>query len=120
METDVEIIPKKVSFTSSTSDNRSRTTSFIENLAVDYNTSILFVIPPIINETDENDDDIPLFPNRKIYKNLIILSLAFVFMYTAYGGILVLQSSLNIKDNVGVNSLIVLNSLILVSPSNYL
>lgn len=99
-----EIIPRKLSYTSITSENRSRTSSIIVDHAV---------IPTAINEIDE--EDIPLFSSRKIYKNLVVLSTAFVLLFTAYAGILSLQSSLNTVGNVGVNSLIVINVLILVS-----
>ncbi len=118
IENEAEIIPKKLSFTSTTPENRSRTVSFVENLPGDFQTSVSPVIPAVIHEIDENNEDIPLFSVRQIYKNLIILSLALLVFITAYVGILALQSSLNIKENVGVNSLIVMNVFLLVSTSN--
>jgi len=118
IENAVEILPKKLSFTSTTSENRSRTASFVENLPVDFQTSVSPVIAAVIHEIDENNEDIPLFSVRQIYKNLIILSLALLVFITAYVGILALQSSLNTKENVGVNSLIVMNVFLFVSTSN--
>jgi hypothetical protein len=92
-----------------TSENQSRTAS------------ISSVISTVINETNQNDEDaVPLFSNQKIYKNLVIISLAFLLMFTAYAGIIALQSSLNTKGNVGVNSLIIINVFILVSISNHI
>jgi hypothetical protein len=118
IENEAEIIPKKLSFTSTISENRSRTASFVENLPVDFQTSVSPVIPAVIHEIAENNEDIPLFSVRQIYKNLIILSLALLVFITAYIGILALQSSLNTKGNVGVNSLIVMHAFVLVSTSN--
>lgn len=115
IEIDAEMIPAKLSFMSSTSDCRSRATSVINDQAVDYNTTLSAVVPPIINEAVETNEDLPLFPLRKVYTNLIIISIAFTLLFTAYSNILSIQSSLNAKGNVGVNSLIVLNIFILVS-----
>ncbi|CAF5068288.1 unnamed protein product [Rotaria sp. Silwood1] len=115
IENAADIILRKLSFTSLTSENRSRTTSIVDNLAVDSHTSISSIVPIVIDETNENEEDIPLFQIRQVYKNLIIISLGFVIMYTAFTGILSLQSSLNAKGNVGVNSLIVINIFILFS-----
>ena len=41
----------------------------------------------------------------RTYKNLLIISFAFLLQFTAFGGIDKLQSSLNAEANVGVNSL---------------
>ena len=60
---------------------------------------------------------IPLFSIRKVYKNLILLSVVFVLLFTAYNGIGTLQSSLNVKNNVGVNSLLIIQALVMVSSS---
>jgi hypothetical protein len=50
------------------------------------------------------------------YKNLLVISFAFLLQFTAFGGIDKLQSSLNAEANVGVNSLsIIYASLILSS-----
>jgi hypothetical protein len=108
-ENDAEIIPKKLSFTSVTSEGRSRTSSII-----DLHTSVSSVFPVVTIDQVENDEDLPLFSNRQIYKNLTILSISFVLIYVAFLGIVSLQSTLNAKGNVGVNSLIVINAFILV------
>ncbi|CAF4222559.1 unnamed protein product, partial [Rotaria sordida] len=115
IENAAEIILRKLSFTSLTSGNRSRTTSIIDNLAVDVYSSIPSIVPIVVPETNDDDEGIPLFPIRQVYKNLIIISLGFLIMYTAFNGILSLQSSLNAKGNVGVKSLIVINIVILFS-----
>jgi hypothetical protein len=64
------------------------------------------------------DEPIPPFSIRKIYKNLLLLSIAFVLMFTAYNGMVTLQSSLNVKNNVGVNSLIITYAFLIVSSLN--
>ena len=102
-----EIIPRKLSFISTTSDCRSRSTSNADHHTANFHESFV----PLINNTIvEHNEDLPLFSNRQIYKNLAILSIAFLVLFTAYTSILVLQSSLNTKGNVGINSLIVLNA----------
>lgn len=60
-------------------------------------------------------DEPPLFSIMKIYKNLILIAIAFVLMFTAYNGMVTLQSSLNVKGNVGVNSLIITYAFLIVS-----
>lgn len=65
----------------------------------------------LINSVNENSTEIDststIFSMRKIYKNLLVLSCALVLLFTAYTNMLTLQSSLNTKQNVGVNSLII-------------
>lgn len=58
---------------------------------------------------------VPPFSLGKIYKNLTILSLAFILLFTAYNGMVTLQSSLNVEKNVGVNSLIVTYAFLIVN-----
>lgn len=70
-----------------------------------------------IEQTNVNES-IPPFSIGKIYKNLLFLSLAFILMFTAYNGMVTLQSSLNVKGNVGVNSLIITYSFLIVSSTN--
>ena len=116
IEFEVDTIPRKPSFARSTSEDRTRANSTVDVLAVDFDTLISAVVPPVVdNNDDENDEDIPLFSSRQVYKNLIIISLALVLLLTAYSGILSLQSSMNTKGNVGVNSLIVNTAFTLVS-----
>ncbi|CAF4118736.1 unnamed protein product [Rotaria sp. Silwood2] len=121
IDNEVEIAPKETTFTNSTREIRSRATSIINIIADSFHTSINSVIPAGIEPIDDdNDDELPLFSIRQIYKNLIIFALNFVLMFTAYGGISVLQSSLNIEGNVGVNSLIVTNAFFFVISSIFL
>lgn len=70
-----------------------------------------------IEQTNVNAS-IPPFSIGKIYKNLLFISLAFILMFTAYNGMVTLQSSLNVKGNVGVNSLIITYSFLIVSSMN--
>lgn len=51
----------------------------------------------------------------RTYKNLLILCLAFLFQFTAFGGIGNLQSSLNTEANVGVNSLSIIYAFLIFS-----
>ena len=113
-ENAAEIIPKKLSFSSTTSDCRSRSTSNVDNIAVSFHGSVACVIPFVNNDIVENNEDLPLFSNRQIYKNLIILSVSLVILFTAYVSVLSLQSSLNTVGNAGINALIVMNAFILV------
>ena len=109
-----EIIPKKLSFTSTTSDCRSRSTSNADILGVSFNGTVASFAPTVDSDNTENNEDLPLFSNRQISKNLIILSVALLILFTAYTSIISLQSSLNAKGNVGINALIVMNAFILV------
>src|SRR5438128_2428639 len=79
-------------------------------IAIDRRKSSSPVVLPV-----SNDDKSPIYSLRQIYKNLLILSLAFVLMFTAYIGIGILQSSLNVKNNVGVNSLMITSAFFIVS-----
>ena len=54
---------------------------------------------------------VPPFSLRKIYKNLTILAVAFILLFTAYNGMVTLQSSLNVE----VNSLIVTYTFLIVN-----
>ncbi|CAF3821588.1 unnamed protein product [Rotaria sordida] len=116
IDNEAEIASRKNTFTNSIGEIRSRTSSIVNIIADHFHTSINSVIPIVIEEIDDdNDDELPLFSIRQIYKNLIIFALNFVLLFTAYGSISVLQSSLNTEGNVGVNSLIVSNAFFLVS-----
>ena len=55
--------------------------------------------------------------SRQVYKNLTLISFAFLMLFTGHTGIVSLQSTLNAKGNVGVNTLIVMNSFVLVRMS---
>ncbi|XP_034999942.2 protein unc-93 homolog A [Hippoglossus stenolepis] len=49
------------------------------------------------------------------FKNVLVVSVGFLFLFTAYGGLQSLQSSLNAKDGMGVASLSVVYASIIVS-----
>jgi hypothetical protein len=51
----------------------------------------------------------------RTYKNLLVLCVAFLLQFTAFGGIGNLQSSLNTEANVGVNSLSIIYAFLIVS-----
>lgn len=110
MESQTEIIPKKVSFLGTSDECRSRTTSFIDNYTVDTT---------IIADDEKTANEVPLFSVRQIFKDLILLSIVCTLVFTAYGGILLLQSSLNAKGNVGVHSLIIIYASTLVNTINH-
>lgn len=118
-ENEIETKPHYFSFLNSTDECRSRTTSILNEQTIDYNVSPSVIVSPTINENVETPNDTsPLFSLRQVYKNLIIVSIAFTLLFTAYSDIIAIQSSLNAKGNVGVNSLIVLNVFALVSVTN--
>jgi len=74
-----------------------------------------------INEGTVADNDVTNEPTAKnqlrfqTYKNLLVLSIAFLLQFTAYGGIDKLQSSLNTEANVGVNSLSIIYAFLIFS-----
>ncbi|CAF1494994.1 unnamed protein product [Adineta ricciae] len=92
-------------------ENRRKTSFVTDSIPVHSHSSITSVDPTIINDatnTSINEkDEVPILSIRQIYKNLAVLSIAFVLLFTAYSGIAALQSSLNTKGNVGINSLLV-------------
>ncbi|XP_060947674.1 protein unc-93 homolog A [Limanda limanda] len=49
------------------------------------------------------------------FKNVLVVSVGFLFLFTAYGGLQSLQSSLNAEDGMGVASLSVIYASIIVS-----
>ena len=51
----------------------------------------------------------------RTYKNLLVLCLAFLFQFTAFGAIGNLQSSLNTEANVGVTSLSIIYACLVFS-----
>jgi hypothetical protein len=103
-------IPRKLSYVSLSSEDQINAASKVGIMGIDP-------LKTGLSETEQRklDDIIPAFSIRKIYKNLILLSLAFILMFTAYNGMVTLQSSLNVKNNVGVNSLIITYSFLIVS-----
>ncbi|CAF4059727.1 unnamed protein product, partial [Rotaria sordida] len=117
IENELNTIPEKLSFTNSTSDNRSTASSVADILAIDFHTSTTSVVSIVINADNDNNDEVPLFSIRQINKNFFVLLLAFILLFTAYSGIISLQSSLNVKGNVGINSLVVTHAFILFSAT---
>ncbi|CAF3381768.1 unnamed protein product [Rotaria socialis] len=107
---DLTNMPRTLSYTSATSEAQTNGASKVGTMSID----------PLKTSSPENkdsatNDTIPEFSIAKIYKNLLILALAFVLLFTAYNGIATLQSSLNVKNNVGVNSLIITYSFLIFS-----
>jgi hypothetical protein len=98
-------LPRKLSFISSTGEDQTNAASKAGIMTID----------PLKTSLSEVEQTIPIFSIGKIYKNLILLSIAFILMFTAYNGMVTLQSSLNVKNNVGVNSLIITYSFLIVS-----
>ena len=52
---------------------------------------------------------------RRTYRNLLVLCVAFLLQFTAFGAIGNLQSSLNTEANVGVNSLSIIYAFLIFS-----
>ena len=103
-------IPRKLSFISTISEDQTNAAGKIGVVSMDaLKTSSTDIKKIPSNET------IPNFSIAKIYKNLFILSASFVLLFTAYNGMVTLQSSLNVKNNVGVNSLIITYAFLVVS-----
>lgn len=111
-EDDVTSIPRKLSYVSSISEDQTTGASKFGTITMD-----ILKQSPINNAptTPANTESVPLFSIAKIYKNLFLLALAFVLMFTAYNGMVTLQSSLNTKNNVGVNSLIITYAFLIVT-----
>lgn len=103
-------IPRKLSYISATGEDQTNAAGKMGVMTIDP----LKTSSTDVEKTPPNDG-IPQFSVAKIYKNLILLSVAFVLMFTAYNGMTMLQSSLNTKNNVGINSLIVTYSFLIVS-----
>lgn len=106
-------LPRKLSFVSITSEDQTNGASKIGIIGIEPLKNAL-----ADSEQTTPNDIIPPFSIRKIYKNLLLLSLAFVLLFTAYNGMVTLQSSLNAKNNVGVNSLIITYTFLIVSSFN--
>jgi hypothetical protein len=74
-----------------------------------------------LNERTVADNDNTNEPSAKnqlrfrTYKNVLVISLAFLLQFTAFGGIDKLQSSLNTEANVGVNSLSIIYVFLVIS-----
>lgn len=103
-------LPRKLSYISITSEDQTNAISKIGIIGIEPLKQALSDTQP----TTPNEI-IPPFSIGKIYKNLLLLSLAFVLMFTAYNGMVTLQSSLNVKNNVGVNSLIITYTFLIVN-----
>ena len=67
----------------------------------------------------DNDIILGIKASKKLrfrtYKNLLVLCVAFLLQFTAFGGIGNLQSSLNTEANVGVNSLSIIYAFLIFS-----
>ena len=101
-----------ISFVSATSKDQTNVASKMDVMSID-----MLKIPSCKDEQTAPIETTPTFSIGKIYKNLILLSAAFVLLFTAYNGIVTLQSSLNVKNNVGVNSLIITYAFLIVSSA---
>ncbi|CAF1206004.1 unnamed protein product [Adineta steineri] len=107
---ELDTLPPKLSYISLTSEDQTNVASKIAIMNID----------PLKSTSPDNqltitNNTIPIFSIRKLYKNLIVLSISFVLLFTAYSGISTLQSSLNTKNNVGVNSLIITYAFLIFS-----
>jgi hypothetical protein len=72
-------------------------------------------------ERTKADNDVINVPSAekqlrfRTYKNLLVLCVAFLLQFTAFGAIGNLQSSLNTEANVGVNSLSIIYAFLIFS-----
>lgn len=107
-ENEAQMLLNKLLLVESREESRpTTTTSFIDKTMMPANKSDINQI---------NQSRAP-FTNRQIYKNLALISFAFLLLFTGHTGITSLQSTLNAKGNVGVNTLIIMNSFVLVRMS---
>ena len=108
-EDQLNTLPRKFSHVSSSGEDQTNAASKVGIIPIDP-------LKPSSSTIDQTplDDSIPMFSIAKIYKNLLLLSLAFILLFTAYNGMATLQSSLNVKNNVGVNSLIITYAFLIV------
>ena len=60
---------------------------------------------PQLPNSSDTDDPAPPFAKPQILKNVIVLSLGWAFLFTAFNAVANLQTSLNQEDGVGVKSL---------------
>lgn len=65
--------------------------------------------------SNENDNAGDRQLRVRTYKNLLVISFAFLLQFTAFGGIDKLQSSLNAEANIGVNSLSIIYASLMFS-----
>lgn len=105
-----EALPRRLSYVAAAGEDQTNAGNRLGIMEIDPMKSALSETAP-----SASNDAIPLFSLKKIYKNLIVLSLAFVLLFTAYNGMVSLQSSLNVEKNVGVNSLIVTFAFLIVN-----
>ncbi|CAF4709185.1 unnamed protein product, partial [Rotaria sp. Silwood1] len=80
---DVDIISRKLSFVSSSAEDQMAVGAKVGNMIVDYHTSLPVIVLPLSNNSDDQSFR---FSINKIYKNMLILSLAFALLFTAYAG----------------------------------
>ena len=104
MDDEPDSIPRKFFYVSSASEDQTNITG-----------GACVIIHDQQKPTSVEERPLPIFSIGIIYKNLFILSLSFVVLFTAYNGIATLQSSLNIKNNVGVHSLLITYAFLIVS-----
>ena len=103
-------LSRRLSYISSTMENGTNPSNISDIISMDTSK-----IPEPELEQTISDQTTAIFSIREIYKNLISLSVAFVLLFTAHGGISMLQSSLNVADNVGVNSLMITQAFVMAS-----
>jgi hypothetical protein len=75
---------------------------------------------PIINDDRlTNDGSTSLEKQQRLgfrtYKNLLVISVAFLLQFTAFNGMQNLQSSLNTEANIGVNSSSIIYVFLIIS-----
>ena len=71
------------------------------------------------DQTIANDQSSSLEKQQRLgfrtYKNLLVISIAFLLQFTAFNGMQNLQSSLNTEANIGVNSSSIIYVFLIIS-----
>jgi hypothetical protein len=60
---------------------------------------------PVVTDTNAEEQRVLLANVRSIRKNFIVITLAFILVFTAYNGVINLQSSINNDNNIGLYAL---------------
>ncbi|CAF0768384.1 unnamed protein product [Adineta ricciae] len=73
--------------------------------------------PKEAKEIEKEDDPPPPVKQWRIWKNLFVICLAWVLLFTAFQGISNLQSSLNVEGDVGMNSMAIIYAFLIFSSA---
>lgn len=98
---DIDTIPSQASLMNHSNSEH-------PTVPIDLKEDVAGINSPVPSSPPESiPEDESIFSIGRVFKNLFVLSLALVLLFTAYTNVLTLQSSLNVQKNVGINSLII-------------